>query len=87
MNVHAVLKIALCLASAAPAIAIAGEADVIGVKLRADGTGDQISLDVTIRSRDAGWNCYAERFEVVGPGRHRAWHNNLHSRTRKLKEC
>jgi hypothetical protein len=50
-----------------PAIAQAGEADVVAVKLRPGAAADQVSFDVTIRSRDRGWDYYAERFEVVAP--------------------
>jgi hypothetical protein len=46
------------------AIAHAGEADVIAAtaKRNADGT---YRIDATIKSRDTGWDYYAERFEVV----------------------
>jgi hypothetical protein len=49
----------------APA-ARAGEADVIGVRVRAAG-GDRFDFDVTIRSRDTGWSRFADRFEVLAP--------------------
>lgn len=46
--------------------ALAGEADVIAVKLRT--TAPQVyGFDVTVRSKDTGWDYYAERFEVVAP--------------------
>jgi hypothetical protein len=46
------------------AIAQAGEADVIAAtaKRNADAT---YRIDATIKSRDTGWDYYAERFEVV----------------------
>jgi hypothetical protein len=44
----------------------AGEADVIAVRVRAAGDG-RFDFDVTIRSRDTGWNRYADRFEVLSP--------------------
>lgn len=47
--------------------AIAGEADVLGVKVRTGTTKTAFSFDVTIRSRDTGWDYYAERFEVLAP--------------------
>jgi hypothetical protein len=45
-------------------LAHAGEADVIAAtaKRNADGT---YRIDATIKSRDTGWDYYAERFEVV----------------------
>jgi hypothetical protein len=45
----------------------ASEADVIAAtaKCNADGT---CRIDATIKSRDTGWNYYAERFEVVTAG-------------------
>jgi hypothetical protein len=46
--------------------AIAGEADVVDVKVRraAAGTYD---FDVTVRSVDKGWEHYADAFEVLAP--------------------
>lgn len=46
--------------------ALAGEADVIEVKVRlgAPGTYD---FDVTVRSVDKGWRYYADAFEVLAP--------------------
>jgi hypothetical protein len=48
----------------APASAHAGEADVIAAtaKRNTDGT---YRIDATIKSRDTGWDYYAERFEVL----------------------
>lgn len=45
---------------------IAGEADVIAVKVRPSGS-QLYGFDVTVRSRDTGWDYYAERFEVIAP--------------------
>jgi hypothetical protein len=46
--------------------AAAGEADVIDVKVRL--SAPQVyGFDVTVRSKDTGWDYYAERFEVVAP--------------------
>ncbi len=42
----------------------AGEADVVGVVVRADGPGTY-SFDVTVRHADAGWKHYADRWEVL----------------------
>ncbi len=61
------LTIALVLAGALHALpSSAGEADVIGatVDRRSAGLYD---FDVTIRSRDTGWDRYADRFEVLAP--------------------
>ncbi len=51
---------------AAAAAATAGEADVVAVKVRPGGAG-VYGFDVTVRSKDSGWDYYAERFEVVAP--------------------
>lgn len=48
-------------------IATAGEADVIAAKVRPGAVPGQFSFDVTIRSRDRGWDYYAERFEIFAP--------------------
>jgi len=50
---------------AAPA-ARAGEADVVGAKVAHRGAG-VYDFDVTVRSRDTGWDRYADRIEIVGP--------------------
>ncbi len=50
--------------SAAPSAA--GEADVVGVEMHPDGTGTY-SFDVTVRHADAGWDHYADAWEVVTP--------------------
>ena len=54
---------------AAPAFASqawAGDADVTHVAIRRSATG-LYDLDVTIRSKDTGWERYADRIEAVGP--------------------
>ncbi len=61
------LLLALGLIAAAPefAPAFAGDADVTHVDIRQrDGRYD---LDVTIRSKDTGWERYADRIEALGP--------------------
>jgi hypothetical protein len=58
--------LALLLAASCSTGSVAGEADVIGVKVRA-AAGRTFGFDVTVRSRDTGWDYYAERFEVVAP--------------------
>lgn len=59
------LILGLCLVALAPA-ARAGEADVIGVTVARRGAGIY-DFDVTVRSRDTGWDRYADRLEIVGP--------------------
>jgi hypothetical protein len=59
-----VLAVSLCLIVAT--VADAGEADVIAVKVRPSASG-VYGFDVTVRSRDSGWDYYAERFEVLAP--------------------
>ncbi len=44
----------------------AGEADVLDVQLRQAGDGSY-SVTVTVRHGDAGWDHYADRWEVVAP--------------------
>ena len=51
--------------SLAPAAALAGEADVVGVEARPTGGG--WSFDVTLRHADTGWEHYADAWRVVGP--------------------
>jgi len=48
------------------ATANAGDADVTHVAIRAGASGTY-DLDVTIRSRDTGWERYADRIEALGP--------------------
>ncbi|MCG6859285.1 MAG: hypothetical protein LJE67_14595 [Salaquimonas sp.] len=58
----AALAIVLVCGMAAPAIA--GEADVVDVKVTAqNGT---FRFDVTVRHDDEGWDHYADKWEVVG---------------------
>jgi hypothetical protein len=46
--------------------ALAGEADVVDVKVSR--AGDAVyDFDVTIRSNDSGWDHYADAFEVLAP--------------------
>jgi len=50
----------------APGLTIAGEADVIDVKVRRTAPG-VYNFDVTVKSNDTGWSHYADAFEVLGP--------------------
>lgn len=59
-----VLLLALLLPAFAPAWA--GEADVVAAKVTRVRDG-VYHFDVTIRSRDRGWDYYCDRFEVLSP--------------------
>ncbi len=45
--------------------ALAGEADVLEVDVRPDGSGYR--FDVLVQHADTGWEHYADRFEVLTP--------------------
>lgn len=47
-------------------VAIAGEADVVDVKVRRNSSGTY-DFDVTVKSVDKGWEYYADAFEILGP--------------------
>jgi hypothetical protein len=55
---------AICLSLFDPALA--GKADVVGVKVYKDGPGSY-SFAVTVKSDDTGWQKYADKWEVVAP--------------------
>jgi hypothetical protein len=59
------ILLALLLIGFAP-MAWAGEADVVAAKVTR-ASDDVYHFDVTIRSRDRGWDYYCDRFEVVAP--------------------
>ena len=44
---------------------IAGEADVVGVRMAQN--GETYRFNVTVRHADAGWDHYADKWEVVTP--------------------
>jgi hypothetical protein len=46
--------------------ALAGEADVVDVKVRRSSAGTY-DFDITVKSVDKGWDYYADAFEVLGP--------------------
>ncbi|RNC95311.1 MAG: hypothetical protein ED558_09605 [Oricola sp.] len=48
------------------AMALAGEADVVGVEARQADSGTW-HFDVTVAHADEGWDHYADLWEVVGP--------------------
>ena len=47
-----------------PVLLLAGEADVVDVKIRAVGDRE-FRIDVTVKHADAGWDHYANRWEVL----------------------
>lgn len=47
--------------------ALAGEADVVGVKVSQTDSG-VYRFDVTVRHGDEGWTHFADRWQVIGPG-------------------
>ena len=60
------LIVALGLFAALPAIVFPGEADVTGVEVRQTDRGI-FHFDVTVHHDDAGWDHYADQWEVVAP--------------------
>lgn len=48
-----------------PTSVLAGEADVVGVKVTPE-SGGTFRFDVTVRHDDTGWEHYADRWDVVG---------------------
>ena len=60
------IRLAAVLLVIGPVSARAGEADVIGAMAHRTARG-VYDLDVTIRSRDTGWDRYADRIEVLAP--------------------
>jgi hypothetical protein len=56
--------VATFVTACACAVAFAGEADVIDAKAKKNSDGTY-RFDVTIRSKDTGWNYYADAFEVL----------------------
>ena len=54
----------LILLSVSPVMA--GEADVVGVKIIKEGTGTY-RFDVSVRHGDEGWKHYADKWDVVAP--------------------
>ncbi len=60
-------RVALALAlSLAGGTAAAGEADVVGVEVSAEGNGSY-RFDVTVEHADEGWDHYADAWDVVAP--------------------
>lgn len=61
-----ILALALSSACAASTGLTAGEADVVGVEVSAEGDGSY-RFDVTVAHGDEGWDHYADAFDVVAP--------------------
>ena len=53
----------LCLSAAS---ALAGEADVVGVRYEQSSDGSYV-FHVTVRHDDTGWEHYADKWQVIGP--------------------
>jgi hypothetical protein len=66
MKMHFFQLIVLILGSTFLPAAIAGEADVTLVKAKRNNDGTY-RFDITVKSKDTGWDYYAERFEVLTP--------------------
>ena len=49
----------------APIAVSAGEADIVKVEARANGS--TWTFDVTVRHDDKGWDHYADKWDIVGP--------------------
>lgn len=60
------MKAAALLALLIASPAWAGDADVIGVAIRAT-SKSVFNLDVTVRSKDTGWERHADKIEALGP--------------------
>lgn len=48
--------------------ALAGQADVLAVEIRPAGETGRFDVDVTVRHADSGWDHFANRWEMLGPG-------------------
>jgi hypothetical protein len=67
MKVFAALAvIGMFCATVFPSLAHAGEADITEVKAKRSRDGT-FRFDVTVKSKDTGWDYYAERFEILAP--------------------
>ncbi len=60
------LLMAALMMALSPGLALAGAADVENVAVRKNNDGTY-NFDVTVRHADAGWDHYANRWDVVGP--------------------
>lgn len=50
-----------------PTVSLAGEADVLKVEVVA-ASGGAFSFHVTVAHEDSGWDHYADKWQVIGPG-------------------
>ena len=62
------LRTWIALLALGPAAANAGEADVIAAEITRTAPG-VYQIAVTVQHADGGWAHYADRWEVLGPGR------------------
>ena len=60
------LSTASCVCLMSMSAALAGEADVVDVRIFPDGDGTY-RFDVTVRHDDEGWDHYADAWEVLEP--------------------
>ena len=60
------MTVAILLVLYLTATCFCGEADVVGVKVKPTGDG-LFDFDVTVRHADAGWNHYADKWELLAP--------------------
>jgi len=70
-NVNNLLSLSLAVVfsvatAGASSLCEAGEADVVGVKIIKEGSGT-FRFDVTVKHADAGWQHFANRWDVVDP--------------------
>lgn len=67
MRVHpTAMALVLVAAGMGAANAAAGEADVLGAELVPEG-GERYRVTVTVRHADAGWDHYADAWQVLAP--------------------
>jgi len=52
---------------AAPGAALAGTADVVAAEAKCSKRKGTCEFEVTVHHADAGWDHYADRWEVLGP--------------------
>ena len=67
VRLRILLAVLISVAAGAADSARAGEADVVGVQAKTD-SSDTWRFDVTVAHGDTGWDHYADKWDVVGPG-------------------
>ena len=60
------LVVAIVLALCGSVSGFCGEADILGVEVKATGDGS-FHFDVTVRHADIGWDHYADKWDVLAP--------------------